>query len=80
MNCRLSPVDQGFLQYFIDGERAMFTLRLQALSHSETGAPEIETLAQRVWRNRLRPLMVTESLPDNFLKIARDRVAIYARG
>jgi len=38
-------VDQGFLQYFIDAERAMFTLRLQALSHSETGAAEIETLA-----------------------------------
>jgi hypothetical protein len=38
-------VDQGFLQYFIDGERPMFTLRLQALSHSETGPPEIETLA-----------------------------------
>jgi len=38
-------VDQGLLQYFIDGERVMFTLRLQALSHSETGASEIETLA-----------------------------------
>jgi hypothetical protein len=38
-------VDQGFLQLFIDGERALFTLRLQALSHSETGGPEIETLA-----------------------------------
>jgi hypothetical protein len=38
-------VDQGFLQYFIDGERAMFTLRLHTLSHSETGPPEIETLA-----------------------------------
>jgi hypothetical protein len=38
-------VDQGFLQYFIDGESALFTLRLHALSHSETGASEIETLA-----------------------------------
>jgi hypothetical protein len=38
-------MDQGFLQYFIDGDGAMFTLRLQALSHSETGASEIETLA-----------------------------------
>jgi hypothetical protein len=38
-------VNQGFLQSFIDGEQAMFTLRLQALSHSETGASEIETLA-----------------------------------
>jgi hypothetical protein len=38
-------VNQGFLQYFIDGERAMFTLRLPPLSHSETGASEIETLA-----------------------------------
>jgi hypothetical protein len=38
-------MDQGLLQYFIDGECVMFTLRLQALSHSETGAPEIETLA-----------------------------------
>jgi hypothetical protein len=38
-------VNQGFLQYFIDGERVMFTLRLQALSHSETGASEIETPA-----------------------------------
>jgi len=38
-------MNQGFLQYFIDGERAMFTLRLQALSHSETGASGIETLA-----------------------------------
>jgi hypothetical protein len=37
-------VDQGFLQLFIDGERALFTLRLQALSHSKTGASEIETL------------------------------------
>jgi hypothetical protein len=38
-------VDQGFLQYFIDGESALFTLRLHTLSHSETGASEIETLA-----------------------------------
>jgi hypothetical protein len=38
-------VNQGFLQYFIDGERVMFTLRLPALSHSETGASEIETPA-----------------------------------
>jgi len=38
-------VNQGFLQYFIDGDRVMFTLRLWALSHSETGASEIETLA-----------------------------------
>jgi hypothetical protein len=38
-------MDQGLLQYFIDGESALFTLRLQALSHSETGGPEIETLA-----------------------------------
>jgi hypothetical protein len=38
-------VDQGFLQLFIDGERALFTLRLRPLSHSETGASEIETLA-----------------------------------
>jgi hypothetical protein len=38
-------VNQGFLQYFIDGERVMFTFRLQALSHSETGASEIETPA-----------------------------------
>jgi hypothetical protein len=38
-------MDQGFLQYFIDGGSHLFTLRLQALSHSETGAPEIETLA-----------------------------------
>jgi len=38
-------MDQGFLQYFIDGERALFTLRLRPLSHSETGASEIETLA-----------------------------------
>jgi hypothetical protein len=38
-------MDQGFLQYFIDGESSMFTFRLQALSHSETGASEIETLA-----------------------------------
>jgi hypothetical protein len=38
-------MDQGFLQYFIDGDRAMFTLRLHALSHSKTGASEIETLA-----------------------------------
>jgi len=38
-------MDQGFLQYFIDGERTLFTLRLQPLSHSETGASEIETLA-----------------------------------
>jgi hypothetical protein len=38
-------VDQGFLQYFIDGESALFTLRLLPLSHSETGASEIETLA-----------------------------------
>jgi hypothetical protein len=38
-------VDQGFLQYFIDGEGTLFTLRLQALSHSKTGASEIETLA-----------------------------------
>jgi hypothetical protein len=38
-------VNQGFLQYFIDGERVMFTLRLRVLSHSETGASEIETLA-----------------------------------
>jgi hypothetical protein len=38
-------MDQGFLQYFIDGVSAMFTLRLRALSHSETGASEIETLA-----------------------------------
>jgi len=38
-------MDQGFLQCFIDGESALFTLRLQALSHSKTGAPEIETPA-----------------------------------
>jgi hypothetical protein len=38
-------MDQGFLQLFIDGERALFTLRLQALSHSETGHSEIATLA-----------------------------------
>jgi hypothetical protein len=38
-------MDQGFLQYFIHGESVMFTLRLQGLSHSETGASEIETLA-----------------------------------
>jgi hypothetical protein len=38
-------MNQGFLQCFIDGEGAMFTLRLQPLSHSETGASEIETLA-----------------------------------
>jgi hypothetical protein len=38
-------MDQGFLQYFIEPESRMFTLRLHALSHSETGAPEIETLA-----------------------------------
>jgi hypothetical protein len=38
-------VDQGFLQYFIDGDSVMFTLRLHPLSHSETGASEIETLA-----------------------------------
>jgi len=38
-------VNQGFLQYFIDGERVMFTLRLPPLSHSETGASEIETPA-----------------------------------
>jgi hypothetical protein len=36
-------MDQGFLQYFIDGESVMFTLRLHALSHSETGTSEIET-------------------------------------
>jgi hypothetical protein len=38
-------VNQGFLKYFIDGEGVMFTLRLWALSHSETGASEIETPA-----------------------------------
>jgi hypothetical protein len=38
-------MDQGFLQHFIDAASALFTLRLQALSHSETGASEIETLA-----------------------------------
>jgi hypothetical protein len=38
-------MDQGLLQYFIDGESALFTLRLQALSHSKKGASEIETLA-----------------------------------
>jgi hypothetical protein len=73
-------VDQGFLQYFIDGERAMFTLRLRALSHSETGASEIETLGQRVWWNPLRPLTVTETLPRKFLKIVRDRDVVSARG
>jgi hypothetical protein len=73
-------VDQGFLQYFIDGERAMFTLRLQALSHSETGASEIETLGQRVWWNPLRPLTVTETLPRKFLKIVGDRDVVSARG
>jgi hypothetical protein len=36
---------QGLLQYFIDGERAMFPLRLPRLSHSGTGPFEIETLA-----------------------------------
>jgi hypothetical protein len=38
-------MNQGFLQYFVDSERVMFTLRLRALSHSETGASEIETPA-----------------------------------
>jgi hypothetical protein len=38
-------MDQGFLQLFIDGERALFTLRLSGVSHSETGAFEIATLA-----------------------------------
>jgi hypothetical protein len=38
-------MNQGFLQYFVDGERLMFTLRLRVLSHSETGASEIETPA-----------------------------------
>jgi len=38
-------MDQGFLQYSVDGERLMFTLRLVPLSHSKTGPPEIETLA-----------------------------------
>jgi hypothetical protein len=38
-------VNQGFLQLFIDGERALFTLRLRPLSHSKTGAFEIATLA-----------------------------------
>jgi hypothetical protein len=73
-------VDQGFLQYFIDGESALFTLRLQALSHSETGASEIETLGQGVWWNPLRPLTVTETLPAKNLKILRDSVAVSARG
>jgi hypothetical protein len=38
-------MDQGFLQHFIEAGSALFTLRLQPLSHSETGASEIETLA-----------------------------------
>jgi hypothetical protein len=73
-------VDQGFLQYFIDGESALFTLRLRALSHSKTGAPEIETLGQGVWWNPLRPLTVTETLPAKFLKIVRDGDAVFAHG
>jgi hypothetical protein len=72
-------VDQGFLQYFIDGESALFTLRLHALSHSKTGGSEIETLGQGVWWNPLRPLTVTEALPGKNLKILRDGVAVSAR-
>jgi hypothetical protein len=73
-------VDQGFLQYFIDGERAMFTLRLHPLTHSETGASEIETLAKGVWWNPLRPLTVTDAFPAKYLKILADGVAVSAPG
>jgi hypothetical protein len=45
VNRGLSPQYKGFLQRFIDGARALFTLRLRALSHMETARTELETLA-----------------------------------
>jgi hypothetical protein len=45
VNRGLSLQYKGFLQRFIDAAYAVFTLRLHALSHMETGARKFETLA-----------------------------------
>jgi hypothetical protein len=45
VNRRLSPPIKGFLQPFVDDEGAVFTLRLDHLSHFKTAAGEFETLA-----------------------------------
>jgi hypothetical protein len=45
VNRGLSLQYKGFLQRFIDGAGALFTLRLHPLSHMETAWIELETLA-----------------------------------
>jgi hypothetical protein len=45
VNRGLSLQYKGFLQRFIDGGPALFTLRLLTLSHMETGAKKLETVA-----------------------------------
>jgi hypothetical protein len=45
VNRGLSLQYKGFLQDFIDGVRALFTLRLHSLSHMETARAELETVA-----------------------------------
>jgi hypothetical protein len=45
VNRGLSLQYKGFLQDFIDGVGALFTLRLHPLSHMETGGAKTETLA-----------------------------------
>jgi hypothetical protein len=45
VNRGLSLQFKGFSQPFIDGATALFTLRLRALSHMETGERKFETVA-----------------------------------
>jgi hypothetical protein len=45
VNRGLSLQYKGFSQGFIDGARALFTLRLRPLSHMETAGCKFETLA-----------------------------------
>jgi hypothetical protein len=45
VNRGLSLQYKGFLQRFIDGALSLFTLRLPTLSHMETGARKLETVA-----------------------------------
>jgi hypothetical protein len=45
VNRGLSLQFKGFSQPFIDGESALFTLRLRALSHMETARMKTETVA-----------------------------------
>jgi hypothetical protein len=45
VNRGLSLQFKGFSQPFIDGARALFTLRLPALSHMETAQVKAETVA-----------------------------------